>query len=82
MNVSNWKKAADLVAKVTPANPQVQAAAMAELQHLQSLPISALSVDDSGPLQVTYDYQQPLATSHQQKHLRYPQKHTVRYHQV
>ena len=63
MNASNWKKAADLVAKATPANPQVQAAAMAESQHLQSLPLSVLSVDDSGPPQVTYDYQQPIATS-------------------
>ena len=63
MNASSWKKAADLVAKVTPANPQVQAAATAESQHLQSLPLSALSVDDSGPLQVTYDYQQPIAAS-------------------
>ena len=63
MNASSWKKAADLVAKVTPANPQVQAAAMAELQHLQSLPLSALSVDDSGPPQVTYDSQLPIAKS-------------------
>ena len=63
MNASSWKKAADLVAKVTPANPQVQAAATAESQHLQSLPLSALSVDDSGPPQVTYDSQQPIATS-------------------
>ena len=63
MNASSWKKAADLVAKVTPANLQVQAAAMAESQHLQSLPLSALSVDDSGPLQVTYDSQQPIAAS-------------------
>ena len=30
---------------------------------MQSLPLSALSVDDSGPPQVTYDYQQPIATS-------------------
>ena len=63
MNASSWKKAVDLVTKVTPANPQVQAAAMAESQHLQSLPLSALSVDDSGPPQVTYDSQQPIATS-------------------
>ena len=63
MNASSWKKAVDLVPKVTQANPQVQAAAMAESQHLQSLPLSALSLDDSGPLQVTYDYQQPIATS-------------------
>ena len=54
----------DLVAQVTPANPQVQeAAAMAESQQLESLPLSALSVDDSGLPQVTYDSQQPIATS-------------------
>ena len=63
MNASSWKEAADLVAKVTPANPQVQAAATTESQHLQSLQLSALSVDDSRPPQVTYDYQQPIATS-------------------
>ena len=62
MNASSWRKAADLVAQVTPANPQVQAAAMAELQQLESLPLSALSVDDSGLPQVTYD-SQPIATS-------------------
>ena len=63
MNASSWKKAVDLVAKATPANPQVQAAAMAESQQLESLPLSALSVDDSGPQQMTYDSQQPIATS-------------------
>ena len=63
MNASSWKKAADLVAKATPADPQVQAAAVAESQNLQSLPLSALAVDDSRPPQVTYDYQQPIATS-------------------
>ena len=63
MNASSWKKAVDLVAKMTPANPQVQVAATAESQQLESLPLSALSVDDSGPPQVTYDSQQPIATS-------------------
>ena len=63
MNASSWRKAADLVAQVTPANLQVQAAAMAESQQLESLPLSALSVDDSSPPQVTYDPQQPIATS-------------------
>ena len=63
MNASSWKKAVDLVAKATPANPQVQVAAMAESQQLESLPLSALSVDDSRPPQVTYDSQQPIATS-------------------
>ena len=63
MNASSCKKAADIVAKVTTADPQVQAAAMAESQNLQSLPLSALSVDDSRPLQVTYEPQLPIATS-------------------
>ena len=63
MNASSWKKAADIVAKVTPGIPQVPAAATAESQNLQSLPLSALSVDDSGPPQVTYEPQQPIATS-------------------
>ena len=63
MNASSWRKAVDFIAKVTPANPQMQVAAMAESQQLESLPLSALSVDDSGPPQVTYDSQQPIATS-------------------
>ena len=63
MNPSSWKKAADLVAKVIPAIPQVPATATVELQNLQSLPLSTLSVDDSRPPQVTYEPQQPIATS-------------------
>ena len=63
MNTSNWRKAADLVAQGTPANLQVQAAATAKSKQLQSLPLSALSADDSSPPQVTYDSQQPIATS-------------------
>ena len=63
MNASSWRKAVDLVAQITPGNPQAQAAAMAESQQLESLPLSALSVDDSGPPQVTYDSQQPIPTS-------------------
>ena len=62
MNASSWKKAADLVTKATPGNPQVQVAAMTESQ-LESLPLSALSIDDSGLPQVTYDSQQPIAMS-------------------
>ena len=63
MKASSWRKAVDLIAQSTPANPQVQAAATAESQQLESLPLSALSVDDSGPPQVTYDSQQPIVTS-------------------
>ena len=63
MNASSWKKAADIVAKATLVIPQGPATAMAELQNLQSLPLSALSIDVSGPPQVTYEPQQPIATS-------------------
>ena len=63
MNASSWRKAADLVAQGTPANPQVQAAATAELKQLESLPLRALSADESGLPQVTYDSPQPIATS-------------------
>ena len=63
MNALSWRKAVDLVAQSTPANLHMQAAATAESQQSESLPLSALSVDDSGPPQVTYDSQQPIATS-------------------
>ena len=63
MNASSWKKAADIVTKMMPVNQQASAAATAESQNLQSLPLSALSIDDSGPPQVTYEPQQPIATS-------------------
>ena len=63
MNASSWRKAADLVAQGTQANQQVQAAAMAESNWLESLPLSALSADDSGPLQVSYGSEQPLTAS-------------------
>ena len=63
MNASSWKKAADIVTKTTPVIPQASATATAESQNLQSLPLSALSIDDSGPPQVSYEPQQPIATS-------------------
>ena len=63
MNASSWKKAADIVTKTTPVSLQASAATMAESQNLQSLPLSALSIDDSRLLQVTYEPQQPIATS-------------------
>ena len=62
MNASSWRKAADLVAQGTQPNQQVQAAATAESNQLESLPLSALSAD-SGPPQVTYGSEQPLTTS-------------------
>ena len=83
MNASSWKKAADLVAKVTPAIPQVSAAAMAESQNLQSLSLSALLVDDSRPLQVTYEPHQPIATSTPRAtSTESPEISTEAYHQI
>ena len=83
MNTSSWKKAADIVAKATPAILQVPATAMAESQNLQSLPLSALLVDDSGPLQVTYEPQQPIATSTPRAtSTESPEISTEAYHQI
>ena len=63
MNASTWKKAADIVVKTTSVTLQASAAATVELHNLQSLKLNTLSIDDSGPLQVTYELQQPIATS-------------------
>ena len=63
MNASSWRKAADLVAHGTQANQQVQAAATADSSQLESLPLSALSGDDSGTPQVNYGTEQPIAAS-------------------
>ena len=83
MNISSWRKALDLVAQGTPANPQVQAAAMAESKQLESLPLSALSADDSSPPQVIYDSQQPLALSTPRAtSTSTPETPTETYHQI
>ena len=63
MNASSWRKAVELVAQGTQANQQVQAAATAESNQLESLSLSTLSADDSSLPQVTYGTEQPLATS-------------------
>ena len=63
MDASSWRKAADLVAQGTQANQQVQAAATAESNQLESLPLSTLSANDSSLPQVTYGTEQPLAAS-------------------
>ena len=83
MNASSWKKAADIVAKVTPVILQVLATAMEESQHLHSLPLSTLSIDDSRPLQVTYEPQQPIATSTPRAtSTENPEISTKAYHQI
>ena len=63
MNASSWRKAVDLIAQGIQANQQVQAAAIADSSQLESFPLSALSADDSGPPQVNYGTEQPLAVS-------------------
>ena len=63
MNASTWKKAADIVVKTTSVTLQAPVAATMELHNLQSLQLSTLSIDDSRPLQVTYEPQQPIVTS-------------------
>ena len=63
MNASSWRKAADLIAQGTQANQQVQVAATADSSQLESLPLSALSADDSSPPQVNYGAEQPFTAS-------------------
>ena len=63
MNASSWRKAADLIAQGTQSNQQVQAAATADSSQLESLSLSAQAADDSGPPQVNYDTEQPVAAS-------------------
>ena len=63
MNASSWRKAVDLIAQGTQANQQVQAAATADSSQLESLPLSALSADDSSPPHVNYGTEQPLTAS-------------------
>ena len=63
MNASSWRKAVDLIAQGTQANQQIQAAATADSSQLESLSLSSLAADDSGPPQVNYDTEQPLTAS-------------------
>ena len=63
MNASSWRKAVDLVAQGIQANQQVQTAATADSSQLESFPLSTLSADDSGLLQVNYGTEQPLTAS-------------------
>ena len=52
MNASSWQKAVDLIAQETQAIQQIQAAATADSSRLESLPLSSLAANDSGPPQV------------------------------
>ena len=57
MNPSDWRKAAALVTQ------QKQEAAMAEMDQLSSMPLSEISIDDSGLLVVHYGSHMPVAAS-------------------
>ena len=63
MNASSWRKSVDLLTQQTQETQQIQAAATADSNQLESLPLSSLAADDSGPPQVNYGPKQPLATS-------------------
>ena len=63
MNASSWRKAEDLIAQGTQVTQQIQAVATADSSQLESLLLSSLAADDSGPPQVNYGTEQPLAVS-------------------
>ena len=63
MNASSWRKAADLVAQGTQDTQQIQAAATADSSQLESFSLSSLAADNSGPPQVNYGTELPLAVS-------------------
>ena len=63
MNASSWRKAADFIAQGTQATQKIQAAATADSYQLESLPLSSLAADDSGPPQVNYSPEHLLAAS-------------------
>ena len=57
MNPSDWRRAATLVSQ------HKQAAATADADQLNSMPLSEISIDDSGPLVVYYGSHVPVAAS-------------------
>ena len=63
MNASSWRKAVDLIAQGTQATQQIQAVATADSSQLESLLLSSLAADDSGPPQANYGSEQPIAAS-------------------
>ena len=63
MKASSWRKAVDLITQGTKATQQIQAAATADSSWLESLLLSLLAADGSGPPQVNYGTEQPLTVS-------------------
>ena len=63
MNASSWRKAADFIAQGTQATQKIQAAATADSNQPESLPLSSLAANDSSPPQVNNSPEQPLAAN-------------------
>ena len=63
MNASRWRRSVDFIAQQAQATQQIQAAATADYNQLESLLLSSLAANDSGPPQVNYSPEQPLAAS-------------------
>ena len=63
INASSWRKAADLTSQGTQATQQIQAVVTADSSQLESLLLSSLAANDSGPPQVSYGKEQPLTAS-------------------
>ena len=53
----------DLITQGTQATQQIQAAVTANSSQLKSFSLTSLAANDSGPLQVNYGTEQPLAAS-------------------
>ena len=63
MNASSWRRAANSITQQSSPTQHSQATATANSNQLETLPLSELSVDDSGPLQMNYGSEVPLASS-------------------
>ena len=63
MNASSWKRATDQIAQQTQEIQQTQPAATTDSNQLASFPLSALSLDESGPPEVHHGTELPLAAS-------------------
>ena len=63
MSASSWKKAANFITQQPVITQNTHSATTTDSKQLHSLPLSQLSVDDSGPPQVNYGTHHPLASS-------------------
>ena len=63
MNASSRRKGVNLIVQGTQVTQQIQAGVTADSSQLESLPLNSLAANDSGPPQVNYGTEQPLAVS-------------------